>query len=89
MFPIPLNKRFFLYLASVDDFLFQKLFLRRDVECLIFCMKLHQYWLWYCSIILNQMEIFCAPAEMRGRRVSKITKLQHKRILDEILLNNV
>ena len=26
--------------------------------------------LWCCSLILNQMEIFCAPAETRGRRVS-------------------
>ena len=41
--------------------------------------------LWHCSHILNQMEIFCAPAEMRGRRVSKISKPQYKRILNHFI----
>ena len=83
-FPVGMNKgaRFYIQYTTNDVFpsqLFSESFL------FTFSQGIINIWLWYCSIILNQMEIFCAPAEMRGRRVSKISKPQYKRILNHFI----
>ena len=79
-------------MVKVRDSIFsirQMMFFRHNFFLNLFLFTFSQgiinIWLWYCSIILNQMEIFCAPAEMRGRRVSKISKPQYKRILNHFI----